>query len=148
MFESYYSLSNFVIHFSDFIMPLWILLLSFEFCYLLSNFVMQLSNSVIRLYSPLMQFRILLFPFQFCYSLFQFHYANINSVIQFPILLFAFELCSSKPGTCIVYLADGALGTSKEFSRDIANHGGLGRRRFTESITSSVYSVAGNPCIS
>ena len=99
MFESYYSLSNFVIHFSDFIMPLWILLFSFEFCYSLSNFVMQLSSSVIQLYSPLMQFRILIFPFQFFYSLFQFYYANINSVIQFPILLFAFELCSSKSGT-------------------------------------------------
>ena len=99
MFESYYSLSNFVIHFSDFIMPLWILLFSFEFCYSFSNFVMQLSNPVIRLYSPLMQFWILLFPFQFCYSLFQFYYANINSVIQFPILLFAFDLCSSKCGT-------------------------------------------------
>ena len=95
---------------------------------------MQLSSSVIQLYSPLMQFRILIFPFQFFYSLFQFYYANINSVIQFPILLFAFELCSSKSGTFIVYLADGALGTSKEFSRGFANHGGLRRRRFTESI--------------
>ena len=100
MFESYYSLSNFVIHFSDFIMPLWILLFSFEFCYSFSNFVMQLSHSVIRLYSPLTQFWILLFPFQFCYSPFQFYYAkNINSVIQFRILLFAFDLCSSKSGT-------------------------------------------------
>ena len=76
-----------------------ILLFSFEFCYSLSNFVMQFSNSVIRLYSPLVQFRILIFPFQFCYSLFQFYYANINSVIQFPILLFAFDLCRSKSGT-------------------------------------------------
>ena len=113
MFESYYSLSNFVIHFSDFIMPLCILLFSFEFCYSLSHYVMQLSNSIIRLYSPLMQFRIVLFLFQFCYSLFQFYYANtrailwllanINnySVIQFPNLLFAFELCSSKSGTKI-----------------------------------------------
>ena len=108
-----------------------ILLFAFELCYAVVQFC-----KVIRLYSPLMQFRILLFPFQFCYSLFQFYYANINSVIQFPILLFAFELCSSKSGTFIVYLADGALGTSKEFSRDIANHSGLGRRRFTESITS------------
>ena len=99
MFESYYSLSNFVIHFSDFIMPLWILLFSFEFCYSFSNFEMQLSNSVIRLYSPLMQFCIPLFPFQFCSSLFQFYYAKINSVIQFPILLFAVDLCSSKSGT-------------------------------------------------
>ena len=66
VFESYYSLSNSVIHFSDFIMPLWILLFSFQFCYSLSNYVMQFSNPVIRLYSPLMQFWILLFPFKFC----------------------------------------------------------------------------------
>ena len=88
MFESYYSLSNSVFHFSDFIMPLWILLFRFEFCYSLSNFVMQLSNSVIRFYSPLMQFRILIFPFQFFYSVFQFYYANINSIIRFRIMFF------------------------------------------------------------
>ena len=91
VFESYYSLSNSVIHFSDFIMPSWILLFSFQFCYSLSNYVMQFSNPVIRLYSPLMQFRILLFPFKFCCSLFQFYYAIMNSFIPFPILLFAFE---------------------------------------------------------
>ena len=91
VFESYYSLSNSVIHFSDFIIPLWILLSSFQFCYSLSNYVMQFSNPVIRLYSPLMQFRILLFPFKFCCSLFQFYYAIMNSFIPFPILLFAFE---------------------------------------------------------
>ena len=44
-------LSNFVIHFSDFIMPLCILLFSFEFSYSLSHYVTQLSNSIIRLYN-------------------------------------------------------------------------------------------------
>ena len=120
------------------------------------NFQILLCHSSMLLFSFLrnsyMHVRILLFPFEFCYLLYWFYYAIMhsfiqfrillsvirfsNSVIQFPILLFAFELCSSKSGTFIVYLADGALGTSKEFSRDIANHGSLGRRRFTESITS------------
>ena len=104
-----------------------ILLFPFEFCYLLYWFYYAIMHSFIH-------FRILLSVI--CYSLFQFYYANINSVIQFPILLFAFELCSCKSGTFIVYSADSALGTSKEFSRDIANRGSLGRRRFTESITS------------
>ena len=127
------------------------------------NFQILLCHSSMLLFSFLrnsyMHVRILLFPLEIllfallillchyaffysvsnsviCYSLFQFYYANINSVIQFPILLFAFELCSCKSGTFIVYSADSALGTSKEFSRDIANRGSLGRRRFTESITS------------
>ena len=148
MFESYYSLSNFVIYFSDFIMPLRILLFSLEFCYSLSNYVMQLSNSIIRLYSSLMQFRILFFSFRILLFTFpillcqyQFCYSVSNSIIRFRIMFFQIWDFHS-------LFADGALGTSEEFSRDIANHGGLGRRRFTESITSSVYSVAGNPCIS
>ena len=89
-FESYYSLSNYVIYFSYFLMLLCILLFSFQFCYSLSNYVMQLSNSIIRLYSPLMQFRILLFPFQFCYSLFQFYFcfSVSNSIIRFRIMFF------------------------------------------------------------
>ena len=86
VFESYYSLSNSVIYFSDFIIPLWILLLSFQFCYSLSSYVMQFSNPVIRLYSPLMQFRILLFPFKFCCS-----YLFSNSIMPLWILLFLFQ---------------------------------------------------------
>ena len=110
-YEFLYACSNLIIPFRILLFALLILLCHYAFFY-------SVSNSVI------------------CYSLFQFYYANINSVIQFPILLFAFELCSCKSGTFIVYLADSALGTSKEFSRDIANRGSLGRRRFTESITS------------
>ena len=128
-----------------------ILLVPFEFCYSLLSFYYAIMNSFI-------QFPILLFAFELCYAVFQSYYSIVQSchavsnpiisfpillftfpilfVFQFPILLFAFELCSSKSGTCIVYLAYGALGTSKEFSRDIANRGSLGRRRFTESITS------------
>ena len=86
MFESYYSLSNFVIYFSDFIMPLCILFFSFEFCYSVSNYVMQLSNSIIRLYSSLMQlrilffsFRILLFTFSILLCQYQFCYSVSNS---------------------------------------------------------------------
>ena len=128
-----------------------VLLFPFEFCYLLFWFYYAIMHSFI-------QFRILLFAFELCYAVVQFYDSIVQSshavsnpiisfpillftfpilfVFQFPILLFAFELCSSKSGTCIVYLAYGALGTSKEFSRDIANHSGLGRGRFTESITS------------
>ena len=61
MFESYYSLSNFAICFTDFIMPLCILLFSFEFCYLLFTFP------------------ILLCQYQFCYSV-------SNSIIRFRIM--------------------------------------------------------------
>ena len=95
MFESYYSLSNFVIYFSDFIMPLRILLFSLEFCYSLSNYVMQLSNSIIRLYSSLMQFRILFFSFRILLFTFpillcqyQFCYSVSNSIIRFRIMFF------------------------------------------------------------
>ena len=133
-----------------------ILLFPFEFCYLLFRFYYAIMNSFI-------QFRILLFAFKFCYAVVQFCNSIVQSShvvsnpnISFPILLFTFpillcqykfcysvsnpiirfRICSSKSGTFIVYLAEGALGTSKEFSRDIANHGGLRRGRFTESITS------------
>ena len=82
MFESYYSLSNFVIYFSDFIMPLCILFFSFEFCYSVSNYVMQLSNSIIRLYSSLMQFRILFFSFRIL-------------LFTFSILLCQYQFCYS-----------------------------------------------------
>ena len=82
---------------------IWILLFSFQFYYSLSNYVMLFSNPIIRLYSSVMQFRILLFPFKFCCSLFQFYYAIMNSFIQLPILLFAFELCSSKSGTSFIW---------------------------------------------
>ena len=46
-FESYYFLSNSVILFSNSIMPLWILLFSFQFRYSLSNYV--LPNPGLRL---------------------------------------------------------------------------------------------------
>ena len=107
-----------------------ILLFAFELCYAVVQFY-----KVIRLYSPLLQFRILLFPFQFCYSLFQFYYANINSVTQFPILLFAFELCSSKSGTSFIWPTV-PWGPVTNWFPEYEKHGGLTRRRFTESITS------------
>ena len=122
-------------------MPLWILWFSavsnsvIRFRIMLSNYVMQFFNPIIRLYSPLMQFRILLFPFKFCRSLFQFYYAIMHSFIQFPILLFAFELCSSKSGTSFIW-PTAPWGPVTNWFPSIEKHGGLGRRRFAESITS------------
>ena len=111
--ESYYFLSNSVGYLSNSIMPLWVLLFSFQFYYSLSNYVMQFSNPIIRLYSPLMYFRILLFPFKFCWLPFQFYYVIMsffnsvsNSIIRFRIMFFQIR--------GIVYLADGALGTSNK----------------------------------
>ena len=108
---------------------IWILLFSFQFCYSLLNYVMQFSNPINRLYSSVMQFRILLFPFKFCCSLFQFYY------VLFPILLFAFELCSSKSGTSFIW-PTAPWGPVTNWFPSIEKHGGLGRRRFAESITS------------
>ena len=75
------------------------------------------------------QFRILLSAIHFS-----------NSIMPISILLFSFQFYYSLSNyvlaNFIVYSADSALGTSKEFSHDIANRGSLGRRRFTESITS------------
>ena len=113
-------------------MLLFSLLCTFESYYSLSNSVnVQFSNSIIRLYSTLMQFRIPLFPFKFFYLLSQFYYAIRNSFIHFPILLFALELCSSKSGTSFVRptVHWGPVTNWYKYRR-------LGRRRFTESITS------------
>ena len=127
------------------IIPFRILLFTFLILLCHYAFFYSVSNSVIRFRIMLCSCPILWFDrtvlscsFESYYFLSNsvIHFSNSISVFQFPILLFAFELCSSKAGTCIVYLAYGALGTSKEFSRDIANHSGLGRGSFTESITS------------
>ena len=71
-FESYYSLSNSVIHFSDFIMPLRIFFI---------------------------QFPILLFAFELCYAVFQSYYSTVqsshvvsNPIISFQILLVTFPI--------------------------------------------------------
>ena len=98
VFESYYSLSNSVIHFSEFIMPLWILLFSFQFYHSLSNYVLQFSivQSSHAVSNPIISFQILLFSFPILLCI-------MHSFIQFPILLFAFELCSSKSGTLFIW---------------------------------------------
>ena len=113
-----------VIHFSDFIIPLWILLFSavsnsiirfrimlcsfpillfdctvlscsFESYYFLSNSAVLFSNSIMPLC-------ILLFSFQFYYSLSNYVMQFFNPVIrlysplmQFRILLFPFKFCCS-----------------------------------------------------
>ena len=71
-FESYYSLSNSVIYFSDFIMPLRIFFI---------------------------QFPILLFAFELCYAVFQSYYWTVqsshvvsNPIISFQILLVTFPI--------------------------------------------------------
>ena len=84
-FESYYSLSNSVIHFSDFIMPLWILLFSFQFCYSLSNFVMQFSNPVIR------SGTVLSCSFESYYFLLNSVVLFSNSIMPLWIVLFSFQ---------------------------------------------------------
>ena len=98
-----------VIHFSDFIIPLCILLFS------------AVSNSI------LVAFELCYAVFQSCYSIVQSSHAVSNPIISFQILLFSFPilLCSVSNSIIrfrimffqirdFVYLADGALGTSNK----------------------------------
>ena len=121
-----------------------ILLFPFEFCYSLFWFYYAIMHSLI-------QFPILLFAFEFCYAVFQFYnlivqssHAVSNPTTSFEILIFTFliiiSLCHYYSLSNImffeildfVHLAVGALGTSIK----LIKHSRLGRRRFTESITS------------
>ena len=87
------------IHFSDFIMPLCILLFSCQFYYSLSNYVMQFSNSTIIFYSVLFHCTVLSCTFESYYFLsnsvipillcqYEFSYSASNSIISFRIMFF------------------------------------------------------------
>ena len=71
--ESYYFLSNSVGYLSNSIMPLWVLLFSFQFYYSLSNYVMQ-------------------FSVQSYYSTVQSSHVVSNPIISFQILLVTFPI--------------------------------------------------------
>ena len=108
VFESYYSLSKSVIHFSEFIMPLCILLFSFQFYHSLSNYVLQFSivQSSHAVSNPIISFQILLFSFPILLCHYAFFYSVSNSIIRFRVMFFQIR--------DFVYLADGALGTSNK----------------------------------
>ena len=129
-----------------------ILLFPFEFCYSFFRFYYAIMNSLI-------QFPILLFAFELCYAVFQCYYSIVQSshvvsnsvgyhsnsimplwillftLIQFPILLFPFEISSSKSGTSFIWPTV-PWGPVTTWLPEYKERGGLGRRRFTESITS------------